>query len=86
MSNGRNPVDVIDQVLEVLPPTETELRIRLLKLKDNAGYVPPEHMRGIWIAIANTLNAALPWPPKEEWHRQVHAIVKGYTPKEILAG
>ena len=86
MSNARNPVDVIDQVLEVLPSTETGLRALLLEIKDRAGYVPPEDMRSIWVAIANTLNGALPWPPKEKWHKQVHAIVKGYAPREISPG
>ena len=83
MSNERNPVAVIDQVLEVLPSTETGLRALLLQIKDRARYIPPEDMHGIWVILANTLNGALPWPPKEEWHRQVHAIMKGYSPKEI---
>lgn len=83
MNNARNPVDVIDQVLAVLPLSEPELRTYLLKLKDSVGYVPPEHLHGVWVAIANVLNGALPWPPKEEWHKQAHAIMKGYASKEI---
>ena len=69
----RNVVDVIDQVLGIVPEAEKELRGRLEDLRRNAKYKAPEVMRDIWSGMGHLLNDSLPFPPKEEWQWKVAA-------------
>jgi hypothetical protein len=70
----RDPVDVIDAVLDLIPETWAELRRKLEYVKNDAGFVAPECVGIVWRRLADALQI-LPWPPTEDWHRDVYRVV-----------
>lgn len=85
---GRNPVEVIDTVLAKLPEGYPALRARLEKIKSNSRYRAPEleGQRDTWIEVGNALNENLPFPPKEDWQKDIFRIITGKEPPEEKAG
>lgn len=70
----RNILEVLDKVVAVIPVSEKAVRQRLASVKNTAMYTPPECIVGVWRMAAAVLTSELPWPPKEEWQKDVHAI------------
>jgi hypothetical protein len=74
---NRNPVDVIDAVLMKLPGSFSHVAHLLEKVRSDSTYRPPEAQGETWYAFCHVLNSELPFPPVEEWQKDVYRIVTG---------
>lgn len=59
MTQRRNLIDVIDQMLAVIPATEVRLRLGLESSKQSAAYTSPETIGLRWIDAAERLQNAI---------------------------
>lgn len=75
MTTTRNPVEVIENVIKKLPVTMGALIKDLKKIQDDSFYRPPEGQVDTWYDLMQTLNAAMPWPPVEDWQKDIYFIV-----------
>jgi hypothetical protein len=71
--------EVLNRVITLIPGKECELLARLEAVKESCFYTPPECMGNMWRRVASVLEAAIPFPPKETWHR---AVFKEFTTKD----
>jgi hypothetical protein len=58
----RDPADVIDAVIAILPPDTDPLKEDLEHIRDNSLYQPPEAKYLTWARLASILTKALPQP------------------------
>jgi len=72
----RNPYNVIDTILKHVPQEYTFLYSELEKIKTNIEYTPPESIHSIWTKIAFTLQLNLNMPPKHDWEKAIHNILR----------
>jgi hypothetical protein len=77
----REIVDVINDVLEVVPETETKLRLELAHLRESACYAPPEGVPGLWRrgsqVLTELLGPRMETEPAGSWCLRVAAIWSG---------
>jgi hypothetical protein len=73
---GRNLVDVIDQMIAVIPETEKQLRGRLESLKTTCVYSSPEQDSARWSHCAEILMGEI-GEPVTEWQKKVAEIFSG---------
>ncbi len=78
----RNLCEVIDQMLAIIPKTETEFRDSLWDNRSSAEYISPETLGLRWKVAAETLEDFMPnenIPPAnwQEWQRQVVDVWQG---------
>jgi hypothetical protein len=66
--------EVIDAMVAEVPASEVALLERFAWLKKDARYKPPEAMGFAWDNLAGFVNAAIPYPPVEDWHKRVVAV------------
>lgn len=72
----RDPLEVIDQVLTVVPEGETEFRERLMKIKFEALAASPKNQGSLWLAIGDVFfNRFGMGPPSGGWGLQASRIV-----------
>lgn len=76
MPDTRKVEDVIDQILTVIPATHDFLIQRLVRVKSDSHYVPPENKRIVWRRLMSVLESELPIPPRTAWQERVRAIVR----------
>lgn len=68
----RNLIDVIDQMLSVLPTNEESLRKDLFGRKDSCFYTAPEAMSYRWEEVANILvNRFGKTEPISGWQKKI---------------
>ena len=75
----RDPSDVIDQILEIIPREELVLRAELEQIQLDAWFYPPEGKYPAWAALRHTLTARFPEKPPEGWPMRVSNIVRGVS-------
>jgi hypothetical protein len=79
---NRDPVKVIDAILEHIPPEENfNLRARLKKIQEDAGFRPPECQWLVWKGIQTVLEDFLHSPPQDDWEKRISDIVEGRAEK-----
>jgi hypothetical protein len=86
MTQDRNLVDVIDQILPLIPDSEPDLKAALEGHKRSAAFSAPERMRFWWGEVGEELEEALGFPITEEWKRQVFKIFTTRDPDEPTDG
>lgn len=69
----RNILTTIQQLLNVIPKTEKQLRKNLLEISDKNWYVAPELQN--WKPISLLLSQTLPYPPEVSWQEKVLKII-----------
>ena len=69
----RNVIEVIDQMLAVIPPEHDELRVQLEWAQRDASYKAPEQMRAQWQMVGELLEALI-GEPTLEWEKNVASI------------
>lgn len=73
----RNLIKVIDEMLEVIPDTETDLIAQLRSVQKSARYAAPE-MAGYWWRIGeDALMRTVP-NPTDGWQKRMAAIWNDY--------
>lgn len=77
---GRDLVEVIGAMLDVLPASETDLGARLEAIQTSARYAAPEVMYRHWDRVSHLLKEAFGFPPSENWQKSVAAIFIGDAP------
>ena len=70
----RNIVEVIDQVLAIVPENYETLHRQLKSISYSAGYTPPEGMRDRWYDASIALQDALGSDLKLLWVQEVNDI------------
>ena len=71
----RNIVDVVDQILLVIPKEEHSFRAELKSLRSSALYAAPESTKMWWSEFQRIINDYLPHPNKcEDWQLHVGSI------------
>lgn len=75
MKESRNVAEVIGKILEVIPREESKLRNRLLLLKSDAWFQPPESTL-YWEKLRDTLVERFPNGPNVDWAHRVSAIIR----------
>lgn len=76
----RDPAEVIEKILKVIPPGNDSLCKALLAIQIDAGFLPPECKRPAWIRIRDVLTKSLlspDDPEAQEWHKLISKIVRG---------
>lgn len=71
----RNPIEVIDNIIKQIPSENKVLIAALKRVQYDASYRPPEGQYDTWCDLAAVLNTELPFPPVENWHKEVYQIV-----------
>ena len=79
----RTPDVVIDQMLVHIPASMGELIDELNRVKETACYTAPECWGEIWSMMAYALQKVLPYPPKEDWQKEVYKIITQKEPPEV---
>ena len=84
----RNIVDVVDQMLRVLPADEAAFKGELVSLRSSALYAAPESARMWWSEFHRIINDYLPHPDKcTDWQLQIGMIFmdkQGITTARIV--
>ena len=73
----RDPADVIDAILKHVPTEMTDLRARLVVVRNDSFYDPPEYKYPSWRALRFVLETSLSTPPKADWEIKISDIVEG---------
>lgn len=74
----RDIVVVIDEMLDLVPNDELELRDHLRALQTTARYMAPEMQRGVWESGAVILADRFgPVPPEDGWKADIIGIFRG---------
>ena len=68
---------VVDAVLVHVPLDRVELRTRLERIKDDAGFLPPESNYPAWMKLMYVLCSSLSVPPHFDWEKKISDIVEG---------
>lgn len=76
-NTDRSIQDVIDAMVAVIPADKSDFLQRLQWIKNDAGFKAPELMRVSWEHLANAVNEFIPYPPVEDWQKQVVSILAG---------
>lgn len=79
----RNLIEVIDEMLKVIPKDEGILRGNLEYCKDSQAYRAPEDMIG-WKIIHEILSKTI-FPVKEDWQWEVWSIWSTKSVEELKA-
>lgn len=72
----RTLVEVVNQMLEVIPESETDIRDRLTARIRSIEYKAPELRYNLWFDVAADLEKHL-GPPDTGWKQKVQAIFAG---------
>lgn len=76
MTTQRNPIEVIDNIIAKLPENyDTSLVSHLKRIQEDSFYRPPERQHETWYELAVTLQNSLPFPPTENWQKEIYFIV-----------
>lgn len=78
----RNIRTVIEQMIVVIPPTESEFKARLVKLSDDSTYQPPESTV-YWHKLYTALSWFIGTAPTEEWQWIVCSIMTTKSVEEL---
>jgi len=73
----RDPADVIDAILKHVPTEMTDLWARLVVVRNDSFYDPPEYKYPSWRALRFVLETSLSTPPKADWEIKISDIVEG---------
>jgi hypothetical protein len=73
---ARNLTTVIDEILEVVPETETSLRAQINSVRDSSIFSAPEVMYLFWTELFEILVDEI-GEPEEEWEFKVQLIFSG---------
>ncbi len=74
----RNIVDVVDQMLLLLPYDESAFRAELHSLRQSALYAAPETTRMWWAEFQRIINDYLPHPDEcSDWQLHIGNIFMG---------
>lgn len=76
MIRMRNAYEVIKQIKEKVPKNIEYDLDWLEDIISSARYQPPES-QWIWNEISNFVNDLIPYPPKEQWHKDIVKILTG---------
>lgn len=76
----RDITKVIDQILAVVPETETTARAALASVRSTAAFGAPELQGSYWNQLHGVLVRNLGHQPTEPWHFEVAAIMRGERP------
>lgn len=79
----RNLIDVIDEMLKVIPESEEALRNELEYHKDSQAYRAPEDMIQWKLTHASLANAI--FPVKEDWQWEVWSVWSTKSIEELKA-
>ena len=76
----RNIGEVIDRIRTALPQPVVRSRYEVLdlnlkRIKENAGYTPPESMGREWYNLCHLLEGSLPFPPETDWQQEIADII-----------
>lgn len=77
MSKARDPIDVIDAVMGLVPADLAELRHKLTEIREDAFFIPPEDKGRVWMALQSTLERFLSEPLQRDWEFRISEIVRG---------
>lgn len=74
--------EVIDQMMELIPRDQLNLRVELAKQKESSLFQPPETQSDVWGRVAAALEFYLGRDPKQftGWKREVFEIFTGSQP------
>lgn len=72
----RSFVDVVGRVIALVPEGHG-LKARLEKIRDDAGFLPPEGEYVSWERLIDVLVEHFPNGPTESWSREIGSIVRG---------
>jgi hypothetical protein len=73
----RDPSDVINRILAIVPREEHALRDELERIKNDAWFYPPEGKFPAWAVLTKALEARCPGkPPEGSWLMKVSKIVR----------
>ena len=75
----RDIIEVLDNVIGVVPDYEHDFKDYLKGLKEDCLYTAPEAMQQRWFAFGGYVSRFIPYPPTEDWQKQA---VKYFTGKE----
>lgn len=78
---SRDICKVIDQMVAVIPETETKFIEQLKWAKTNAAYKPPEQMRECWNTTGAMLGENIGPEPKNAWQKK---LVNIWVDKELF--
>ena len=69
-------------LLACIPESEPRLRTEITKILANAGYTPPEQVRGLWMRVTAAVVRELSGRPVEPWMREAH---RTWTERDLPA-
>ena len=72
----RDPINVIDQLLNHIPYKARALRTKLEQARTAATYLPPEYGEPAWKEVTDALAMFLCFPPADDWEKEIQAIMK----------
>lgn len=86
MSSSRDPVAVINAILAKVPAGFGSVARRLENVREASAYRPPDGQWPTWRDISDVLNSELPFPPVDDWQKDVFRIVTGKEPPAAEGG
>lgn len=72
----RDFYDVIARVIALVPAKHPDLKLRLEKIRDDAGFQPPESNEH-WRKLVERLTDYFPQGPTEPWSQEIARVVNG---------